>query len=636
MVTLAEGSYRDKVQGGWLGKLIGAALGIPLDGQKRSHEVGPAQLQRLPAGYPPAIPSVDFQLVWLRALHCLGPQLTSDDLIAAGLRHITYADWEYAYAVSNFRRDLRPPLSGVFDNPFRTALGALARADLWGLVAPGDPRRAAEYARQDAMLDHSGPGVEAAAVVAAMVSAAFAETDPARLIEIALGLIPKDSRVARAMRDVARWHGELANWPRTREMLLRSHGSEEVRDSAVAAGLVALALLHERGDLRRTLLTAANCGWSTAATCAAAGAIAGVIAGAASFPAEWREAVRGEVRSGWGVVGMGPPVPAEVLAEQIAEMGRLVISAECAGRVQLAQEPPEEAPTLTAPDGSGLVRQFAMGPYVVAFRRAPLEVHVDYDGRPTIGYDVPRRLTIGVTNRGGRTMELTARISAPDGFVVETNADRIALPEGGSVSFAATITAPGEQGRIGSANPCTLFLSVEESAEVTVPICLVGEALWYAAGPYGDFEEMHAPEQPGFLSGETPLGGEGWRRLSAAEPAVNLVAGMEGEPGTYYLATDYWLPRARRGRLRAGCNDGVKVWLNGQEVFSQHEHRPPSPTSADEFEVELWEGWNRLMVKLAQCSPRRLLSIALKDLDGHLLVEATNTQPRSGSASASA
>jgi hypothetical protein len=163
---------------------------------------------------------------------------------------------------------------------------------------------------------------------------------------------------------------------------------------------------------------------------------------------------------------------------------------------------------------------------------------------------------------------------------------------------------------------------------MTVPITLAGEALWCAAGPYGDFEQAHAPEQPGVLSGDTPLGAEGWRRLSVVEPAVNLLGQLEGEQGTYYLASDLWMPQRRRARLRVGCNDGIKVWLNGQQLFFQHEHRPVSPGSADEFEVELREGWNRLVIKMAQCSPRRFLSVALKDLQGQLLADAGNTAPR--------
>jgi ADP-ribosylglycohydrolase len=629
MVTLTEARYRDKVYGGWLGKLIGAAVGAQMDGQKQPQELGPSFLDSLPRAAV-GTASTDFQLVWLRTLQSIGPRLTADDLASAWLRHLRYSESEYAHAVGNLRRDLRPPVCGVFDNPFRSALAALARADLWGLVAPGDPRQAAHYARQDAMLDHAGPGVEAAAVMAAMVSAAFVESEPARLIEIALSLIPDDSRVARAMRDVTRWHGELAQWPRTREMLLRSHGSEEVRDSTVAAGLIALALLHERGDFGRTLITAANCGWSTECTCAAAGAMLGVILGSSAIPARWREVVEDELGTGWGLVGLGPSLPAAVLAEQTLEVARLVIRSECGGRVQLSEEPVEEPSTLVAPDGSGLIRELAMGPYVTSFRRGPLEIQVDYDTRPTIGYELPRRLAIGVTNAGPRSLELRTRVSAPAGFVVTANSERVALPEGSTVLFMAALSAPEEYARVGAVNPCTLFVALDDGGEVTVPITLVGESLWYAAGPYASFDESHAPEQPGILSGEAPLGGEGWRRLSVAEPAVNVLAGLEGEAGTYYLATDYFLPRAQGARLRVGCNDGTKVWLHGQEVFYQHEHRPASPSSADEFEVELWEGWNRLVIKMAQCSPRRFLSVTLKGRDRHLLMEAVNTTPRRG------
>jgi hypothetical protein len=227
-----------------------------------------------------------------------------------------------------------------------------------------------------------------------------------------------------------------------------------------------------------------------------------------------------------------------------------------------------------------------------------------------------------------RSLEVRARLSAPAGFVVTTTSDSITLAEGTTVSFLLTCSAPREHAQTAVVNPCTLFLSVDDGSEVTIPITLVGEALWYAAGPYGDFEEAHAPEQPGILSGDMPLEAEGWERLSVPEPMTNILADLEGEQGTYYLGTDISAPRAQRARLRLGCNDGTKVWLNGQEVFFQHEHRPVSPLSADEFEVELRDGWNRLVVKMAQCSPRRFLSLATKDSQGQMLIEAVNTMPR--------
>ena len=629
MVTLTETAYRDKVLGGWLGTLLGAALGAPLDGQKQSHDLDQNHLDSFSRSHPSPNATTDFELAWLRALQTVGPRITSEDLSAAWLKYLCYASGEYAYAARNLRRDLHPPVSGAFDNPFQHALGALSRASIWGLVSPGDPRQAACYARQDAMLDHAGPGVEAACVVAALVSAAFAESDAARLLETAIGLLPGESRVARAIRDTLRWHGELAQWSRTREMLLRAYGADDVRDAVVAVAFIALALMHDRGDLGRALLTAARCGWSTATTCGAVGAVLGVALGASALPARLRDLVVDEVQAGWGVVGVAAFIPITQLADQTADIGQSVIRTELAGRVQLTEGPTEERSALAVADPSGLVRQMAMGPYVTVLRRGPLEVHIDYDGRCTIGYDAPRKLMIEVTNTGPRSVDLRTRISAPFGFIVTTNSDRVTVPEGASVSFSATVAAPEEHARIGGANPCTLFVSLDDAGELMFPISLIGESLWYAAGPYGSFDESHAPERPGILSGEIALGGEGWRRLSVSEPAVNIAAGLEGEVGTYYLATDYWAPRARAARLRVGCNDGVKVWMGGGEVLSQHEHRPVSPLSADECEVDLWQGWNRVVVKMAQCSPRRFLSVVWKIPDQQILLEAVNTFPRS-------
>ncbi len=242
MITLAQADYRDRVHGCWLGKLIGAALGAASDGRKQIQELT-GYPEALANVAPPAWEATDLQLVWLRALQSIGPRLTADDLIGAWLRHLAHAHGEYSYARANFRRDISPPVSGVFDNPFRESLGALARADLWGLVAPGDPALAASFARQDAMLDHAGTGVEAAVWLAAIASAAFVERDLPRLLELGFQFLPEDSRLARAVRDVIRWHAEHANWGRTREMLLRSYNSDDVRDSVVAVGFITLALL---------------------------------------------------------------------------------------------------------------------------------------------------------------------------------------------------------------------------------------------------------------------------------------------------------------------------------------------------------------------------------------------------------
>ena len=617
MVILTESEYRSKLQGAWLGKFLGQAAGAPMDGQRRAVET-----VDYPAGLGPVEPEacegLAIQQVWLEEVISGGPEIGSDDLVRAWLERVRVTEWEYGCASANLRNDLLPPVSGAYNNPFRECLGAIARADLWGLLAAGDPATAGRYAARDGTLDHAGMGVVSAVLVAGMVSAAFAETTPTRVVEAALRLAPRESKAASAVRDVARWHGELANWRRTREMLLRSYGAEEVRDSTVAMGLIALALLDGEGDLARSLITAARCGWSAACVAAAVGAIVGAMHGGEMIPPGWQAAL-----------GDRAAREAQRLADLTFQAGRAVIAAECDGRAQVSDEPPPEESRLVASEAGTLLRDMAMGPYVICFERGPLEVWVDYDLTPTIGYDQPRRLAIGLASKANRTIEVRARVAAPEGFVAVATGEAITLAEGGTVSFSLSVSAPEESCELAPVNPCVLFLSVEEEAEVATPITLLGESVWFAAGPFAGFDERHWPEGPELRSGRRQLGGEGWHRLSVAEPAVNLLAGMEGEQGVYYLATDYQLPAETRLRLRVGCNDGTRVWLNGEEVHSQHEHRPADPrVSADEFPVGLAAGWNRLTIKMAQCSPRRFLSVALKDLEGRIMMEAVNTRAR--------
>ncbi len=615
MVILTPQVYRDRVRGSWLGALAGAAAGAPWDGERRPAEIAGAEELRQGAR-PTAGEAAELQRLWLEELRTSGPGLSSDDLVRAWLERVRRAEGEYPFASANLRHDLLPPVSGMHNNPFRESLGALARADLWGRLAPGDPVTAARYAWQDAVLDHAGAGVSAAVLLAGMVSAAFAETSPERLVEIALRLVARESRAARVLRDVARWHGELTHWRRTREMLLRSYGSEDVRDSSVALGFLTLALLDGEGDFAHALLTAARCGWSTTCVCRAEGAVMGAMHGEAGLPEAWRGLVPAEVEVAH-------------LVELSCEAGLAVTAAECDGRCRIQEEPPEEESRLVPPQATELLPRVEMGPYVVSFPRAPLEVLVDYETTPTLGYDQPRRLGIGLRSQADRSIDVRVRMVAPEGFVVVANTQPISLPEDGTVSFSVSLTAPQEHCEIAASNQFVLFLAIEDEPEVAVPITLLGEAIWYAAGPFGSFEQAHDPERPGLLTGEEPLGLEGWRRLSVAEPAVNLLAGMEGEQGTYYLATDLFAPGPTPARLRVGGNDGVRVWLDGAEVLAHHEHRPADArVSTDDCEVDLSEGWNRLVIKMAQCSPRRFLSLCVCDREGQVLLDTGNTRAK--------
>jgi hypothetical protein len=64
-----------------------------------------------------------------------------------------------------------------------------------------------------------------------------------------------------------------------------------------------------------------------------------------------------------------------------------------------------------------------------------------------------------------------------------------------------------------------------------------------------------------------------------------------------YLLVFVQSPTARTAHALLGSDDGVRVWANGALVWSHAIHRPMSP-DADQFDVPLRAGWNRLLLKV--------------------------------------
>src|SRR4051794_11464290 len=133
----------EKIFGCWMGKNCGGTLGGPLErawGQEKPFDVW--WYPKLQAG---GIPNDDLemQLVWLKALEEVGPQLNSHHLAQYWLTHIQYNPDEYGLCKTNLRLGLLPPVAGNYNNWFKDCMGCPIRTEIWACVAPGHPRVAA-------------------------------------------------------------------------------------------------------------------------------------------------------------------------------------------------------------------------------------------------------------------------------------------------------------------------------------------------------------------------------------------------------------------------------------------------------------------------------------------------------------
>lgn len=194
--VLADDILHDKILGGWLGRIAGNMLGKPVErGDHWTRDRIDRYLRRagalpltdyIPALDPPADPSdfelrpewpqctrgnihgsardddVDYAILGLDLLETYGPGFTTEQVGELWLLRLPYLQTFTAEraAYRNLANGVKPPLTATLHNPCQEWIGALIRADIYGWTSPGDPARAAALARRDAVLSHTGNGVQ--------------------------------------------------------------------------------------------------------------------------------------------------------------------------------------------------------------------------------------------------------------------------------------------------------------------------------------------------------------------------------------------------------------------------------------------------------------------------------------------
>ncbi|HLJ54529.1 MAG TPA: ADP-ribosylglycohydrolase family protein [Chthonomonadaceae bacterium] len=363
-LTLATEVYRDRVLGGWIGKSAGVTLGQGVRGQ-----LTPAFLNFYNPVPGQPVPSValDFATVWLEAVEHAGAEIGSEALKQAWLDRLDYTQDEYGYAALNMRRGLPWPACGAHSNWFRQSTGAIVRADLWAMVAPGNPQAAAALAYHDAVLDHCEEGVWSAMFLAAVGSAAFFIQDMLSLLTIGLAMIPRTCRSARAVKTALAAGQRGASWLEARESVQHEVGDKNFTDVPQNLGFLAIGMLYGMHDFGSSLCSAVNCGYDSEATGGALGALLGIMRGANGLPADWTRPVGDVLIPGAGVRDVQGVLSLSALADRTAAIGRQVALVHCTD-IEIADAP---APPAAYSDAGAIPPPASVAPQPVSPTAAP-------------------------------------------------------------------------------------------------------------------------------------------------------------------------------------------------------------------------------------------------------------------------
>lgn len=305
--------YEQRVYAGWLGKCIGVRFGAPLENwtyEEIRDNVGELDgYLREDAGkiFKPdddtALP-----MILIRAFEDYGiskdlsaEQIARTWLDYLGDQHGTL--WWGGYGVStehtaymNLAGGLNAPRSGSSAQngaALAEQIGGQIFSDIWGLVAPNNPKLAADFAERASSVSHDGSGIDGGRMVAAMVSAAFSESDPRKLLEIGLKQINPKGEYARLTKAVMDFHAKQpGDWRKAFAHLKANFGYDcypGICHIIPNAGVVALGLLYGEGDFARTIQITNMCGWDTDCNVGNVGAVMGVAVGLDGIENRWRE-----------------------------------------------------------------------------------------------------------------------------------------------------------------------------------------------------------------------------------------------------------------------------------------------------------------------------------------------------------
>ncbi|HUW58589.1 MAG TPA: ADP-ribosylglycohydrolase family protein [Planctomycetota bacterium] len=212
-------------------------------------------------------------------------------------------------------------------------IGAQIFIDGWAMVAPGDPELAAELARKAASVSHDGEAVYGAQVVAAMEAQAFVESDVDKLIDCALGFIPKDSHIARMIGELRELYAKQPDWREARRWLATEYPYDRFGGGCPMVpnhGLIILALLYGKSSFAESLMIVNTSGWDTDCNSGNLGCLLGIKDGLATFDADgidWRGPVADRLYVPTADAGAGV-TDAAIEAYKIVNMGRALAGLE--------------------------------------------------------------------------------------------------------------------------------------------------------------------------------------------------------------------------------------------------------------------------------------------------------------------
>ncbi|MBI3693613.1 MAG: ADP-ribosylglycohydrolase family protein [Acidobacteria bacterium] len=332
-LKLSLSDYQDRVQAAWTGQIVATLMGFQFEHKTAST----IWVDRFPKKYEVAPVDDDYyyEIVALRAFEKYGIDLTIEQLGRQWLENAAGSWGSSEQARLLLERGVKPPDTGhPRYNKLWFTIGQQFSADIYGLLAPGNPNLAGRLARKYGHINGYAEAVDGAVFIAGMVSLGFRESDPRTVVREAARLIDPSSPYRQCLDGIT----AMAGQGKTAEEIFQAveerwHIEYPATNNAVAnGGIVATSVWFGEGDFLKTVNLAYRAADFTDADCNAANAAAvvGAMRGMKALPPHLVEPLRNRiVGSEMGGVKLTPPVDESIpdLARRTVAVGRKLLAA---------------------------------------------------------------------------------------------------------------------------------------------------------------------------------------------------------------------------------------------------------------------------------------------------------------------
>lgn len=300
--TISREVLKDKIAGGWAGKMIGVTYGAPTEfrAEQKTFE---DSIRWKPSDIKGSIWQDDLyvQLTFLMSMDKYGidaPAKKFQEMFAKAGYPLWHANMQ---ARKNYFDSIFAPVSGNPEFNFHADdIDFQIEADYIGFMNPGMPQNIIALGDKIGHIMNYGEGVYGGIFVGALYSEAFFESDIQKIIENALNSIPSESDYYKIIKDVIRLHQyNPSDWRSSWKELENKWGDVDICgagdpfniDAKLNGAYIVMGLLYGGGDPLKTLEITARCGQDSDCNPSNALAVLGVIKGFSNLPDNMRSGV---------------------------------------------------------------------------------------------------------------------------------------------------------------------------------------------------------------------------------------------------------------------------------------------------------------------------------------------------------